>query len=151
MTDDITKKQLDFAREYVLTGNASEAYRRAYNAENMNNDTIRVKACNLLKQDNIRITVEALNAVAQREIENNFKYDVLTSFKKLEDIQSLALKPSGKFKTLDLQSALRAEEMKGRLYGLYVEKKEIDNKISFTDFLNELDYNTNTDSADFTQ
>lgn len=149
--NEITKKQLNFAREYVLTGNASEAYRRAYNAENMSNDTIRVKACNLLKKDNIRVTVEALNQVAQKEIETNFKYDVLTSFKKLETIQELALTPSGKFKTLDLQSALRAEEMKGRLYGLYVDKKEVDNKISFTDFLNELDRNADTDGTDFTQ
>lgn len=147
MTENITKKQLNFSREYVLTGNASEAYRRAYSAEKMNNDTIRVKACNLLKQDNIRITVDALTAVATREIEQNFKYDVLNSFKKFDDIQNMALTPSGKFKTRDLQSALRAEEMKGRLYGLYVEKQQINNSICFTDFLNELYTGTDEDGA----
>ena len=31
----LTIKQEAFARAYVETGNASEAYRRAYNAENM--------------------------------------------------------------------------------------------------------------------
>ena len=44
----LTIKQEAFARAYVETGNASEAYRRAYNAENMKQESIAVRACELL-------------------------------------------------------------------------------------------------------
>ena len=40
----LTAKQEAFARAYVETGNASEAYRRAYNAENMKQESIAVRA-----------------------------------------------------------------------------------------------------------
>ncbi len=36
----LTVKQEGFARDYVLTGNASEAYRRNYNAENMKQGSV---------------------------------------------------------------------------------------------------------------
>jgi len=57
---DLTPKQEAFSRAYVETGNASEAYRRAYNAENMKPTTIAVKACLLVQQDKIRARIEAL-------------------------------------------------------------------------------------------
>jgi len=58
----LTPKQERFALEYFKTGNASEAYRIAYDAENMAADTIRSKACLLLQQDNIGAMVERLRA-----------------------------------------------------------------------------------------
>jgi len=43
----LTPKQERFVQEYLATGNASEAYRRAYDAENMSSAVISVKACEL--------------------------------------------------------------------------------------------------------
>lgn len=54
----LTPKQAAFVRAYLETGNASEAYRRAYNAKNMKPETIKVKACELLKNGNVAATVE---------------------------------------------------------------------------------------------
>ena len=56
----LTPKQEAFARAYVETGNASEAYRRAYDADNMKPEVVKVKACELLKNGNVAVTVEAL-------------------------------------------------------------------------------------------
>ena len=50
----LTPKQENFCLAYLETGNASEAYRRAYDAENMTTDTISRKAKELL--DNGKIT-----------------------------------------------------------------------------------------------
>jgi phage terminase small subunit len=50
----LTPKQENFCLAYLETGNASEAYRRAYDAENMATDTISRKAKELL--DNGKIT-----------------------------------------------------------------------------------------------
>lgn len=60
----LTPKQEAFAQAYVETGNASEAYRRAYDAENMKPTTIMVKACNTLAMDKIRARVGVLQGEA---------------------------------------------------------------------------------------
>ena len=56
----LTIKQEAFARAYVETGNASEAYRRAYNAENMQIDTVKKRASELLSRGDIKGTVQKL-------------------------------------------------------------------------------------------
>lgn len=60
----LTIKQEAFARAYVETGNASEAYRRAYNAENMKQESIAVRACELLAHSNVSVMVKQLKAQA---------------------------------------------------------------------------------------
>ena len=43
----LTPKQERFIQEYLATSNASEAYRRAYNAEKMSPVVVNVKGCEL--------------------------------------------------------------------------------------------------------
>jgi Terminase small subunit. len=67
MAKNLTPKQEDFCRYYIETGNASEAYRRAYNAEKMQPQTIKVKASQMLVLDNISVTIEKMRAeIAKR-------------------------------------------------------------------------------------
>jgi len=54
----LTPKQDAFVLAYLETGNATEAYRRAYDVRNMLPSTINNKSCLLLKQANIRERVE---------------------------------------------------------------------------------------------
>lgn len=61
----LTPKQERFALEYFKTGNASEAYRIAYDAENMKPDVICVKASELLASGNVSVRVEQLRAKAE--------------------------------------------------------------------------------------
>ena len=58
--NELTIKQEKFALEYILTGNASEAYRRAYDAENMLNRTINRKATDLLKHEKVSSKIAEL-------------------------------------------------------------------------------------------
>lgn len=60
----LTPKQEAFARAYVETGNASEAYRRAYDAENMKREVIAVKASELLTNGNVKVMVDNLKEEA---------------------------------------------------------------------------------------
>ncbi|WP_300441364.1 terminase small subunit [Christiangramia sp.] len=67
MKKELTPKQEKFCQEYIITGSKSEAYRQAYNAENMKPETINVKACQMFEQDKIRLRVEELKQeVAKR-------------------------------------------------------------------------------------
>ena len=50
----LTPKQENFCREFIKCGNASEAYRKAYNCQNMKPESINRKASELL--DNVKIT-----------------------------------------------------------------------------------------------
>ena len=65
----LTLKQEAFAQAYIETGNASEAYRRAYNAENMAQNSIAVQACKMLNIPKIALRVDELRANAQERHE----------------------------------------------------------------------------------
>jgi phage terminase small subunit len=57
----LTPKQTAFVNKYLECGNASEAYRFAYDVgENTSNDVVKVKAAELKKQGNIAVTISNL-------------------------------------------------------------------------------------------
>ena len=65
----LTLKQEAFAMAYVETGNASEAYRRAYNASKMKGETINRKAAELLQNGKVAARVETLLEAHRRDHE----------------------------------------------------------------------------------
>jgi len=54
----LTIKQDAFVLAYLETGNASEAYRRAYNCSGMNSNTINNRASDLMKHGGIKARIE---------------------------------------------------------------------------------------------
>ena len=66
-----------------------------------------------------RNEIEALKPIAKAAIEEEFKYTAKESFKKLQEIQELALKLDDKGNYTNLSAAIKAEELKGRLFGAY--------------------------------
>ena len=65
----LTPKQEAFVMAYVETGNASEAYRRSYNAEKMKPESINRKAKELL--DNVKITARVAELQAEHKERHN--------------------------------------------------------------------------------
>lgn len=86
--NELTVKQSDFCLFYIETGNASEAYRRAYDAENMKPETVNRRAFDLMENSKIKARIEALQAEHRKE-HNITVSDILN---KLEDIYSEAMK-----------------------------------------------------------
>lgn len=68
--------------------------------------------------------IEQLKPKVQKIVEEKFNYSVEQSFKKLCEIQELALLEDEKGNYNNLSAAIKAEELKGKMYGCY----EIDNK-----------------------
>jgi len=70
MTNKLTAKQENFARKYVECGNASEAYRTAYDVgEDTSPNGIRVDACNTLAKPNVALMViELQEALGERTL-----------------------------------------------------------------------------------
>jgi len=89
---ELTMKQENFCREYILCGNASEAYRRAYDSENMKPETIHNKASAYLKYDEIRARIEEL----KNSLEELLGINKATEIKELIRIRERCMKPMPK-------------------------------------------------------
>ena len=129
MMKKLTQKQEIFAQKYVEIGNQSEAYRQSYNAENMKNETILVKACNLLKQDKIRVRVEELKT-------DHVERHGVTIDKIVEELEK------DKEFARECKSAstvVKTTELKAKLYGLFVDKIEHSGALEIDTYVKEVE------------
>lgn len=83
---ELTPKQDKFCLAYIETGNASEAYRQAYEAEEMKAETINRKAKELLDNGKITARIEELKA----EHAERHKLTVDDLLRELEEARKLA-------------------------------------------------------------
>lgn len=112
----MTPKQEAFCLAYIETGNASEAYRKAYRAEGMKDASVRVQAAKMLASPNIALHIQALRKpaveAAQMTLEGH-----LRDLKELRD----AAVSEGKY-----SAAVSAEMARGKASGFYVEHVKVD-------------------------
>ena len=86
-TLDLSPKQEAFALRYLEIGNQSQAYRYAYNTQNMSDAAVRVEACRLLKHPKIALTL----AREKRNNRRETKVTVETISQYLLDAQEMAI------------------------------------------------------------
>lgn len=130
----LTIKQENFCLAYIETGNASEAYRRAYNAGKMKEKTIWEKASTLLADGKVAARTEELREAATRKavqrigISKEWVLDQLVENVKTAKAAIPVLdadgNPAGEYRT-NLQAANRALELIGKELGMFVDRKEI--------------------------
>lgn len=84
----LTEKQDAFCLAYIETGNAAEAYRRAYDVDptKQANSWIYVEACQLLDNPKVALRIEGL----QKEAERLALYNVSKAFDEYEEARKLA-------------------------------------------------------------
>ncbi|HFF8979792.1 terminase small subunit [Serratia marcescens] len=106
----LTIKQEAFCQAYIETGNASEAYRSSYAAENMKPDAIHVQASKLLDNPKIALRVAELRG----EIKERHSVTVDSLLAELEEARQAALKAE----TPQSSAAVAATLGKAKLTGL---------------------------------
>ncbi|MGV7078477.1 terminase small subunit [Testudinibacter sp. P80/BLE/0925] len=106
----LTPKQEKFCQVYIETGNASEAYRQAYNAEKMKTETINSRSKELLKNGPITVRIEELQSGHVKR--HNITVDDL--LRELEENRQAALTAS----TPQAAAATSATMGKAKLLGL---------------------------------
>lgn len=112
---DLTTKQERFAQAYVETGNASEAYRRAYDAENMKDTAVHVNASKLLKNTKVALRLDELQRRAQKR--HDITIDTLTEMLKADrDLAREIEQPS---------AAVSAVMGLAKIHGLILDKAQI--------------------------
>lgn len=124
----MTPKQEAFALAYVETGNASEAYRRAYNAENMKPEAIWVEASRTLADPNVSLRVMEL----QKENAERLFVTVDSLTKELDEDRALARQEG------QASAAISAVMGKAKLHGLITDKKELSGNIGIGELLDSL-------------
>ncbi|OWK39535.1 terminase small subunit [Fimbriiglobus ruber] len=68
-SDHLTPKQEKFCQKYIELGNASEAYRQAYDAENMSPEAIHEEAYRLTIHPDVSLRIEDLRRLARKRHE----------------------------------------------------------------------------------
>lgn len=122
--------------KYVASGlSQSDAYRKAYDCKKSTDKTIHENASRLMADSKVIARVKELSDKADEKLIDSIAYSKEDSFKQLEKAQGIALKcvkkafHNGKCvdesSAPDLNNFIRAEELKGKLFGLYVEKSEV--------------------------
>lgn len=111
----LTPKQEAFANAYLETGNASEAYRRAYDADAMKETAIHVNASKLLKNTKVALRLSELQKRAQKR--HDITIDTLTDM--LKEDRELA-------RNLEQTSAAVSAVMGlAKIHGLILDKAQI--------------------------
>ena len=123
----LTAKEEKFCQNIAIDNMTQiDAYKNSYNAENMGDDTIYVKACELAKKDKIKVRIEELRkqAYSERIINTIQKKELLTNW--IYDGES------------SKADRLKAMDILNKMDGEYIEKVEAkqDIKISMD---NDLD------------
>ena len=117
----LTPKQEAFSFKYVECGNASEAYRHAYDVQNEASEWVKVEASKLLKTPNVAIMVLELQEQARKRHE--VTVDSLT-LELNEARQQAQSDPKG------ASAHVAAVMGKAKLHGLITDKQ--DTKVSGT-------------------
>lgn len=117
MADGLTPKQEAFAQAYVETGNASEAYRRAYDAGEMKRTSLVVEASRMLDHPNVALRIGELRGEA-------FQRHEMT----VSAIAAMLMEDRDLAHTVEAPSAAATASMGlAKLYGLITEKRDITN------------------------
>jgi len=141
----LTPKQNKFAQEYVNTGNASEAYRRAYDvAKTTSNEVIAVEGSRLLTDPNISLRVKELKTkeaeafqITRKEVAEGY-FKMIKSWEYLMDLaakENLTKEQKAKFYLL--KEMVKGSDYRGaydsiaKMFGLNApDKQEIESTVN---------------------
>lgn len=115
----LTQKQENFCLAYIETGNATEAYRRSYDASGMTEPSINRKAKECIDNGKIAARIAELRAPAVIAAQVTL-VDHLNDLKRLRD----AAEGSEKY-----GPAVQAEIARGKVSGLYVETVDMNHGV----------------------
>lgn len=116
----LTPKQENFCLAYLETGNASEAYRRSYNASRMKPEAVSVAAFRLTENAKITLRLAELRKPAVQRAQ-------ITLEGHLRDLMTLR---NAAAEREQYSAAITAEVNRGKAAGIYVDKVDLTGNIN---------------------
>lgn len=120
MANNLTVKQEKFIQGLIKGLSQREAYKQAYNAENMKDNTIDRKAHELLKVGKVKARHDELKDKVVKEIEEEGIFTATEVLKGIADIIQAT-------KENDPKTALKGYEMYGKYHKLFIDRVESTN------------------------
>lgn len=133
MVNKLTPKQETFCQEFIKCGNASEAYRKVYNCANMKPETINVKACELLKNGNIKVRVKELDEQKRNDAIADAQeiQETLTKLLRGQEVEEVPMVAGDKItmakKQVTPKDRIKAGETLAKMRGYFDLKIKIEN------------------------
>ena len=138
MLPKLTEQQNKFVLEYGSNGGrAIDAYKKAYDCSNMNNNSIYVEASRLLKNPKISPWIEYIEANAQKVAREELGYTIRDCFDEINEMKQIALNCCDKCGNPNVNAAIKAVELKGKLAG-HFDKEEKESTTSQVTVMNEV-------------
>lgn len=110
----LTAKRAQFCLLYFETGNATAAYKGAYDAEKMSPAAISNEAYGLLHNPEITLRLEKLHS----ELSERVMVGKMRHIGRLENLKRISVEAG------DMRAAVKAEELIGKVLGHYVDQVE---------------------------
>ena len=129
----LTQKQENFCQEFIKCGNASEAYRKAYNCKKMKPETVTDSASKLLKNPYITHRVEVLNEeIKSAKIADAQEIqETLTKLMRGEEVEQVPMMSDDGVviaeKTITPKDRIKAGETLAKMRGYFDLKLKIEN------------------------
>ncbi|MGN0693744.1 MAG: terminase small subunit [Lentihominibacter sp.] len=136
MATQLTKMQEEFVQNLINGASQREAYKKAYNAENMKESTIDSKASRLFKNQKVRARYDEIQ---ERMRERQETKTILTTEERMEWLTKVV---SGEIKEEHILK-------EGKNYVQVMKPVRVDTKLKALDLLNKMDgnYKTNIEGS----
>ena len=123
----LTHKQQRFVDQYLLTGNASKAYRRAYNvAPTTSNNVVKVNASRLLDKTNVALTIANLQLQMTRE--------TIATLVERKELLTATIRGTLSLTDVPIDHRLKAIDTLNRMENVYVERR-LSQPVNITEIL----------------
>ena len=121
----LTEKQNQCLIAYLTNGHKkAEAYRSAYDCDNMNDASVYVEASRFFSNPTITPWIDYYTNNVAQTLQEKLNYDAAKHFDELNEMKEKALKCKDRENNPNVSVALKAVELKGKLAGLYNSEKD---------------------------
>lgn len=117
MLPKLTEKQNRFVLAYGNCRKPIEAFKLAYDCSNMNANTIYVEASRLMKNPKIAPWIAYIEESSQKVAIEELNYSIRDCFNEVDEMKKIALESLDKSGNPNINAAIKAVELKGKLAG----------------------------------
>lgn len=111
---DLTEKQMNFVMGFLSGKSAADAYREAYDTQNMQNNSIWCEASRLLSHPKISLWLEHAKSLSLVDVQCTRD----AHLRELERLKGLSLENN------NMVAAINCEHLRGKVAGHYIERHE---------------------------
>ena len=137
MLPKLNEKQNKFVMAWANCRKPIEALKQSYDCSNMNANSIYVEASRMMKHPKIAPWIEYIEQSTQKIAKEELGYTIRDCFEEINEMKQIALNCCDKSGNPNINAAIKAVELKGKLAGHFVDKHQV-NAGGLADVLDQL-------------